>query len=73
MINKLSYFAVYNLLFIANCLLMCARLYSERVAEGKKKAPRVLSRETTRLPECVRIYATGVVGAGRMETAWGGD
>jgi len=31
--------------------------------------PRVLSRETTRLSECVRIYATEVVGASRVEMA----
>jgi len=36
---------------------------------GEKNVPRVVSRETTRLPECVRIYAIGVVGAGRVEMA----
>lgn len=37
MINRFFFLAVYNLLFIANRLPMCMRLYSEQVTEGKKK------------------------------------
>lgn len=51
---------------------MRAVLFKTNPPREGKNAPRVLLRETTGLPECVRIYATGVVGDGRVEMAEGG-